>query len=263
MRSGRLFIRCALIFTFNSRISFSSTSDTSPLLAVRKVAEYFAESQKREALVKYFDDLIAKGENLDEIWIIAAATVYYNQGNYESALKVLHGGDGLETKALHIQTLLQIHRPDVAKKVFVQMQEKDDDATLTQLAQAWLNIEIGGEKLQDAYYVFQDFADKFSASIQLLNSQAVCNVGLGKFNDAADVLRDCLERSPNDYDTLVNLVAVSQHTERPNEVQHRYLSTLKDAHPQSTLVQELQKKEADFDRLCLQYQPTNSTPIVY
>jgi len=260
------------IFTYRSYIALKkyrivldeiSASDTSPLLAVRKIAEYFADPSKREPLVKYFDDLLANSEDLDEMWVIAAATIYYNEGNFESALKILHGSDGLECKALHIQTLLQIHRPDVAKKVFAQMQEKDDDATLTQLAQAWLNIEIGGEKLQDAYYVFQDFSDKFSPSIQLLNSQAVCNIGLAKYNDAAEVLRDCLERSSNDYDTLVNLIAVTQHTEKPNESQHRHLSNLKDSHEQSPLVQDLQKKEAEFDRLCMQYQASNPAPIVH
>lgn len=88
--------------------TFRSPNDTSPLLAVRKIAEYFSEPQKREALVKYFDDMLANSEGLDEIWVIAAATVYYNEGNFESAIKILHGSEGLEAKALHIQTLLQV-----------------------------------------------------------------------------------------------------------------------------------------------------------
>lgn len=140
------------------------------------------------------------------------------------------------------------------------MQEKDDDATLTQISMAWLYIEIGGEKLQDAYYIFQEFCDKFSPTVLLLNGQAACFLAQEKYEEANSVLRESLEKDFNNYDTLVNSIILTQHTDNNIDVVNRHLSQLKDSHSNSPLIMDYNKKKSDFENLCLQYQPSNPTP---
>jgi coatomer subunit epsilon len=169
----------------------------------------------------------------------------------------------LESQAIQVYVLLRMNRLDLAKKVLGSMTEKNDDDTLTQLANAWFNIELGGEKLQDAHYIFDDFKDKLTPSVLLLNNLAVCAMGQHKFEEETqNYLRDGLDKENNNYDLLINHIFYSQQTDKSAEtVVNRYLSLLKETCKNSEYVEELAKKETEFDRLSQNYSFKESDKI--
>nr|CAG4641896.1 EOG090X0A8E [Eurycercus lamellatus] len=236
-----------------SEIHGASPAEIQPL---KTLAEYFSQPTKREAIVLKLDQQISGNIDVNNyVFLLVAGTIYYNESSFETALKVLHQSDNLECRALMLQTQLKMDRLDLAKKELKHLQEIDDDAVLTQLASAWVNLLTGGDKLQEAYYTFQELADKNTSTALLLNGQANCFIGQGKFDEADSVLQEALEKDSNNTDTLVNLMVLSQLSGKAPEVFNRYLSQLTDSAPDHLFVKEFQAKERDFNSLIKQYAP--------
>lgn len=224
------------------------------LKPLNMLAQFLSSPSKRDSLVSEVDSLMAGDVDVTNyVQLIVAATLYLGVEQPESALRVLHPSDHLECLALKIQALLAIHRPDLAKKELKVMMEKDEDATITQLAMAWTNMSLGGEKIQEAYYIYQEMIDKLGSTATLLNGQAVTFLAQGKYSEAEAALNEAMERDPNNPDTLVNMIVLSQHQGKAPEVSNRFLSQLKDMDPNHSFVLKLNSKEQDFERMVLQY----------
>ena len=52
----------------------------------------------------------------------------------------------------------------------------------------------GGSKVQEAYYIFQDFCDKYVQTALLLNGKAVCCMQMGRFEEAETALLEALNK---------------------------------------------------------------------
>jgi coatomer protein complex subunit epsilon len=139
--------------------------------------------------------------------------------------------------ALQIQVLLKMDRPDAAEKVLRAMAAVNDDATLTQLATAWVGVQAGGGKVQEAFYVFQELGDKYSWTVKLFNGSAACRMLMGQFEDAEKDLLEALNKDGKDPETLANLAVCGLHCGRRGTQKLRtYLAQLRTVAPDHPLV---------------------------
>ena len=77
---------------------------------------------------------------------------------------------------------------------------------------------------QEAYYIYQEMIDKLGATSVLLNGQAVTFLAQGKYSEAEAALNEAMEKDPNNADTLVNMIVLSQHQGKAPEVRGYLIS---------------------------------------
>jgi len=196
------------------------------------------------------DGVSATNETLQ----LVAAMIYYAEGNYEDALRVVFQSSSLEGKAMLIQIYIKINRLDLADKELKAMQKIDEDATITQLASGWVNLSAGGERINEALLTFQDLIDKNSATPKLLNGLALCHMTSKRFPEAERLLLQALEKNNQDVDTLQNLIVCYEHQGKP-ELISKQINQLKIIAPKHAWLQSMQTVEEEFDRISQSFTP--------
>jgi len=224
-------------------------SAAAPLQAVKLLATYLSsENNKDIALVtvkQWMADGVAANNHMLQL---VAGTIYFHEQNYEEAMKCLHQSNTVEGLALLVQTYLRIDRLDLAEKELKTMENVEADATATQLATAWVYVALNGDKVQEAFFIFKELADKYGVSVLLLNGQAVCNIILKKFDEAERFLLEALEKNSKDPDTIANLITCYTHMKKPIEIINRYVNQLKGGAPNHPWVASLKTAEESFER---------------
>mmetsp|Transcript_6442 Transcript_6442/g.21721 ORF Transcript_6442/g.21721 Transcript_6442/m.21721 type:complete len:292 (-) Transcript_6442:86-961(-) len=231
------------------QIAIDEISSAAPaaLQAVKLLATYLSTPDSLEVALLQLQEWMTDPSSANSTTLqLVTALVHMHADNLPEAIRAVRHGSTMEHCALLVQLYLRMDRPDLAQRQLRHMQEADDDHTLSQLSAAWVACAVGGEKLQEAVFAFEELVDKSGGSALLFNGLAVANMQLGNWEDAERNLKEALGKSSNDPDTLANLVTVSQHTGKDGS---RYLSQLRSVSPHHPLLRGLATVEGAFDRV--------------
>jgi len=219
-----------------------------PLQAVKLLATYLSSPDNKEISLVTLKEWMSDGAVASNpVLQVVAATIYYDQENYEEAMRCVYQSNSLEGLSMLVQIYLKINRVDQAEKELRGMQKVDEDATITQLTAAWVYLAQGGEKISEAQAIFQELMEKYGPTVALLNGLALGLMQQKRYTEAEKYLLQALEKNSNDADTLVNLVACSQQNGKAPEVISRQLNQLKLNAPEHWWVAHLKTLEDGFD----------------
>ncbi|CAN1226311.1 Coatomer subunit epsilon-1 [Linum grandiflorum] len=177
-------------------ISEIDDSAATPLQAVKLLALYLSSPDNKQSVIASLKEWLADsaiGNNA--ILKLIAGIIFMNEEDYNEALKHTHAGGTMELHALNVQIFIKMHRTDFAERQLRVMQQIDEDHTLTQLANAWVNLAVGGSKIREALLIFQDFSEKYPMTGLILNGKAVCCMHMGNFDEAEALLLEALNKA--------------------------------------------------------------------
>eukprot|EP01113_Clastostelium_recurvatum_P007766 TRINITY_DN1362_c0_g1_i1.p1 TRINITY_DN1362_c0_g1~~TRINITY_DN1362_c0_g1_i1.p1 ORF type:complete len:296 (-),score=88.71 TRINITY_DN1362_c0_g1_i1:43-930(-) len=222
---------------------------TLDLQAVRLLAQYMSNpSGNQEAVLATLKTWTSDGQSLGNPTVqIVGGTIYMQEQSYEDGMKVMKQSSTLEGMSMMVLSLLKIDRMEIAEKELARMKSVDEDATITQLTQAWYNIALGGEKAQEASYIFKDICDRYTDTPLLLNGQAASSMALKKWEEAERFLLDATEKNPKDPDTIANLITCLTHLRKQDTIP-RYLGQLRSVAPTHPWTAQVRNAEDSFER---------------
>ncbi|KAJ4327322.1 hypothetical protein N0V84_002220 [Fusarium piperis] len=208
---------------------------------------------KVDSAVKTVEKLAASSADNTTV-LIVGGTVLQAAGKPDEALALLTQHQGsLDAVALIVQIHLQQNRTDLALKEVSAARRWAQDSLLVNLAESWVGLRVGGEKYQQAFYVFEELAQAPStSSVRSLVSQAVCELHLGRTEEAQAALDQALEKEASSADAIANLLVLNVISGNNAE---ELTEKLKAADPNHRFLADLEEKSALFDKAATKYSP--------
>ncbi|KAK1246752.1 hypothetical protein MKX08_000554 [Trichoderma sp. CBMAI-0020] len=219
------------------------------LEAVGALAEYTLG--KTDAALTTIEKLASSAADNVTVQVVGG-TVLQAAGKSEEALALLSQHQGsLDAVALIVQIHLQQNRTDLALKEVTAARRWAQDSLLVNLAEAWVGVRVGGEKYQQAFYVYEELAQGSSTfSVPSLIAQAVCEIHLGRLEEAQSALQQAIEKDPKNAEGIANLVVLNSISGNNTD---ELVESLKQANPNHQLLLDLEEKSSLFDKAAAKY----------
>ena len=177
--------------------NIASEGDSTDFAAAKAFALYSA-GQTTEA-IKTVEQLAETQPDNATVQLLGG-TLLQAVDRTEEALSILSKHQGsLEATALIVQIHLQQNRTDLALKEVSAARKWAQDSLLVNIAESWVGLRIGGERYQQAFYVFEEMAQGASTSAaKSLVGQAVAELHLGRLPEAEAALEQALKKDAKD-----------------------------------------------------------------
>ncbi|CAI4215068.1 unnamed protein product [Parascedosporium putredinis] len=219
------------------------------LAAVGALAAY--ELGQTEAAVGVVEKLVESSSDNPVVQVLGGI-VLQRAGKSEDALSLLSKHEGnLEAAASIVQIHLAQNRNDLALKEVTSARRWAQDSLLVNLAESWVGLRLGGERYQQAFYVFEELAQAPStSSTRSLVSQAVAELHLGRTEEAESALEQAVKSNPKYADAIANLLVLAIVSGKdPKEITEKLVQ----ADPKHSFLTDLQEKSDLFDKAASKY----------
>lgn len=229
--------------------SLGKEANTPDFVAVKAFAQYAAGNASTATGV--VEKLVESASENTTVQVLGG-TVLQAVGKTEEALALLTKHQGsLEAIALIVQIHLQQNRTDLALKEVQAARKWAQDSLLVNIAESWVGLRVGGEKYQQAFYVFEELAQAPSTSApKSLVGQAVAELHLGRLPEAEAALQQAIQKDPQDVEAIANSIVLNvilgKETEEP-------ALSLRNISPEHPLLSDRKEKSALFDQAAVKY----------
>lgn len=128
-----------------------------------------------------------------------------------------------------IQVLLQHYRLDAAKVQLQKLQQQFEESVIAELCQVYIQLAEGSSSAEDAEHNLNQLSEQYGPSVYLLNLMSVAQSLQGDYSAAETKLTQALKDFPEHppmADTLINLIGVCCHLNKPYDAYVQQLSTM-------------------------------------